>query len=178
LGRFRPNSLPRASPPRPTWPVFPARSPTLPSPLPLPARPHLSARTPLALLRSLSPWQAGPARQRLPRAHDRASEAIAVGHCPPHCLTIIALTSSVWRLTCARAIPSPRLPEPSHRHHCAPPSPSWRARLCTSPLAPFPAPGAYKRTAPSSPIPHPGLGHLFPLPRAQLSQRRRHLHLR
>jgi hypothetical protein len=38
----------------------------------------------------------------------------------------------------ARAIPSPPL--------CAP-SPPWQARRCSPPLAPFPTPGAYKRTA-------------------------------
>jgi hypothetical protein len=34
--------------------------------------------------------------------------------------------------------PSARLPEPSHRHHCAPSSPPWQARRCSPPCPPSP----------------------------------------
>jgi hypothetical protein len=52
------------------------------------------------------------------------------------------------------------LPESSRRRHCAPPSPPWQACRCPPPLAPFPAPGAYKRTV-ELPLFHTGLGHSF-----------------
>jgi hypothetical protein len=161
LGHFRPSSLPRASP-RPS-----AHTAQLPPACraapPLTGRPHPSARTPLALSQSLSSEWALPVSAFLASVTG-ASDAIAAGHCPPCCLAIITFTSSVWRLASARPIPSPCLPEPSSRHHYAPPFPPWRVRRGMPPLAPFPALGAYKRAAPSSPIPHPSLSHLFPLP--------------
>jgi hypothetical protein len=108
---------------------LPTRQLRLPSPslvaLPLLARPHPLARTPLALSQSLSPWQAGPACQRLPRARDRASDAIAAGRHRPVVSPLLARLPG-WRLAplspCAnRAIPSPPCPSrpvvATVRHH-------------------------------------------------------------
>jgi hypothetical protein len=163
-------TLPRVPRPRPAhaarFPRALARDGAAP-PLSLPARPHPSA----ALTLALSLWQASPACQRLPRAHDRDSDTIAVGHCPPRRLAIIALTSSVWRLASARAISSPRLSEPS-RHHPRR-GKLADARHLSPPLAPFPAPGVYKRTAQAPSFSTPASTTPSSLPRAQLSQRHR-----
>jgi hypothetical protein len=112
LGHFWPSSLPRASPlPLAHAVQLPPAHRAAP---PLTGRPHPSARTPLALSRSLSGERAPPVSAFIASVTG-ASDAIAAGHCPPRCLAIIAFTSSVWRLASARAIPSPHLPEPSCR---------------------------------------------------------------
>jgi hypothetical protein len=163
---------PALSPPsRPKRPI--ARAPGLPSPLPLPARPHPSAALTLALSRSLYLWQAGPASQHLPRARDRASDGDPRRSPQPRRLAIYSLASLVGALRLyplAPAEPSRHpLPELSRRRHCAPPSPSWQARRCSPPLAPFPAPGTYKRTTRAPSFSTPASATPSSLPRARLS---------
>jgi hypothetical protein len=153
----------------PSAPLSPARHARLARPTsrsraratlpPLSARPHSSATLALAPSQPPSLWQVGLACQHLPRARDQAIDRFAAGHHPPRRLAIITLTSSVWRLVSARAIPSPHLLEPSRRHHCAPSSPSQAHLTDARHLSSLHRMGAYKKDRPSSFIPHTSLGH-------------------
>jgi hypothetical protein len=141
-------------------PLSPARSleaqlsppPARPRP-PLTARPRPSAAPALPLSIALSP--AGRPRMSAfspspmigyRRNHRWPPPAPSPRHYSP--------TSKVWHLaSLPRAIPSPCLPEPSCRHHCAPSLPPRQASpvLATSP--PSPSLAAYKRTT-LSPLLH------------------------
>jgi hypothetical protein len=125
--RPAPHSTPLADDSTP--PISRARSHSLATALPLASRPLLSATPPSPVIRYRRVLHRPPPARRL---------------------AIITLTSSVWRLASARAILSPRLPEPSHRHHCAPSSPPRQASpvLATSPSSS--SLGAYKKDRPSS----------------------------
>jgi hypothetical protein len=174
LGCFWPNSLPRASPPSGPHGPFPPRArPRTRAPFPAASpTPPVSRSHPRSL--SLSGKRAPLVSAFLAPVTGLVTRSPPATAPPRRLLAIIALTSSVWRLVSARAIPLPHLPDPSHRHHCAPPSPSLQARRCSPPLTPFPASGAYKRTTRAPSFSTPASTTPSSLPRAQLSQRLSH----
>jgi hypothetical protein len=119
----KPSPLSHARPrsPPPSWPTRPnSCSATLSPDNPTP--PVSRAHPPPS--RSPSLWQAGPSCQLslspvIGYRRDHHRSATSPRHYSP--------TSRIGTLRLPRAIPSPRLSEPSHRHHCAPSSPPRQA---------------------------------------------------
>jgi hypothetical protein len=171
LSRFRPKpplTLPRARTP-------PFRGPSPRTRAPLPSATASSAppvsRTPLALSRSLS-----LSGKRVPLVSAFLAPVTGLAtRSPPAtaCPVASPLSRSPARFGALR------LPEPSHRPVCPshPVATTVRHHVCrcSPPLAPFPAPGAYKRTARAPSFPTPASATPSSLPRARLSQHRRAL---
>jgi hypothetical protein len=178
LGRFRPNSLRAPRPPSSPHGPFPPRplsrcqpgptrkllSPLLSCDLSVPGKwaplvsaflapvTELATRSPPATARPVaSPLLRSPARFGALRLPEPSRRPVYLSH---------PVAPS------ARAIPSSPL--------CAI-IPVVQARQCSPPLAPFPAPGAYKRTTQAPSFSTPASATPSSLPRAQLSQHRRAL---
>jgi hypothetical protein len=117
-------------------------------------------------------WQAGPACQLPPLAHDMQSTRSPPARAPPRRLAITP-PSEPWRLAALSLAPAPSypvtpLPEPSRRN-CAPFSPLRQASLvcATSPPSPSRLPIKGPPQAPDSTT--PGLSHSTFLPWTQSS---------
>jgi hypothetical protein len=134
--------------------------------VPLPAdrsAPPISPHSPRSLTISLSPWQAGTAYQRLPRARDWASDAIAAGrhHRSPRHYSLACPVGTLRLCPLAPAEPSRHpLTELSRHRHCAP-HPRHGELAGTRHLSPPSLPRAPIKGPPklpnSSPRPRPSL---------------------